>query len=144
MTSVPLSGQSTAPSNRWFEATAWRYMRLSGVLLVPLAFIHLLIMHILNSVYVIDYQWVIEKRWAFLGWRIYDAFLLWFAGFHGFNGLRYVINDYVSNKGLKTTFMVLLVLFMIFVLIVGSIALIGSPLRPVQLEGEALLHLFRL
>jgi len=144
MTTVPLSGQSTAPKSRRFESTAWRYMRLSGVLLIPLAFIHLGIMHIINSVYVIDYHWVIEKRWAFLGWRIYDAFLLWFAGFHGFNGLRYVINDYVTNRGLKTALMVVLVLLMIFVLIVGSIALIGAPVRPVQLEGEALLHFFRL
>src|SRR5512139_1516288 len=80
-----------------FETTAWRYMRWSGVLLIPLAFIHLLIMHIINSVYVIDYHWVIEKRWAMLGWRIYDAFFLWFAGLHGFNGLRVVLNDYIHN-----------------------------------------------
>ena len=125
-----LSGQSAPPRGSFFETAAWLFMRWSGILLIPLAFIHLGIMHIINSVYDIDYQWVIEWRWAFLGWRIYDAFLLWFAGLHGFNGLRYVVNDYVHHTGIKRSLQIIGVLVMLFVLIVGSIALIGAPLPP--------------
>ncbi len=142
-----LSGQAAPPKGNRFESAAWRYMRGSGILLIPLAFIHLGIMHLINSVYSIDYHWVIEKRWAFLGWRIYDAFLLWFAGLHGFNGLRYVINDYVHHAALKRALQVAGVIVMIFVLVVGSVALIGAPLQPLEEiersgEGARLLALF--
>ncbi len=131
----------TAPQTNRFETFVWRYTRWSGVLLIPLVFGHLAIMHIINSVYAIDYQWVIAERWARLGWRIYDAFLLWLAGLHGFNGLRVVINDYAHSPALNRMLKVILVLLMIFILVLGSIALIGAPLRPLQFEGaSALLH----
>jgi succinate dehydrogenase / fumarate reductase membrane anchor subunit len=110
-----------------FETLAWRYTRLSGVLIIPLAFGHLAIVHLINSVAVIDYQWVVETRWAFLGWRLYDAFFLWFAGLHGFNGLRMVIGDYVHQPGLKRALTVGAALLLIALLALGSIALIGTP-----------------
>lgn len=126
------TGVKSLPSeqNR-FETTAWKLMRLSGVLIIPLAFIHLGIMHVINSVYTIDYQWVIEKRWAMLGWRIYDAFFLWFAGLHGFNGLRMVVKDYVHNETAFRAIGVGMVILMIVIFALGTIALIGAPLQPV-------------
>jgi succinate dehydrogenase / fumarate reductase membrane anchor subunit len=140
-----LSGQSAPPRGSFFESLAWRYMRWSGVLLIPLAFVHLGIMHIINSVYDIDYHWVIERRWAFLGWRIYDAFLLWFAGLHGYNGLRYVINDYVQHSGVKRGLQIAGIVVLIFVLAVGTIALIGAPLQSdPAIPRESLRMWFRL
>jgi succinate dehydrogenase / fumarate reductase membrane anchor subunit len=121
---------SAAPKVNTFETTAWRYMRWSGVLIVPLAFIHLAIMHIINSVYEIDYHWVVELRWAHLGWRIYDAFLLWFAGLHGFNGLRVVINDYVHQPALNRALKIAALVVLVFVFFVGTVALIGTPFQP--------------
>lgn len=114
-----------------FESLAWRYMRLSGILLVPLVFGHLAIMHVINSVYVIDYEWVIEARWAYLGWRIYDAVMLWLAGAHGALGLRNVIKDYVRNPRVSFALSLGVALLMAFLLILGSIALIGAPFEPV-------------
>lgn len=114
-----------------FESIAWRYMRLSGILLIPLVFGHLAIMHVINSVYVIDYEWVIEARWAYLGWRIYDAAMLWLAGFHGALGLRHVIKDYVHNPRWSFALSAAVAAFMVFLLILGSIALIGAPFEPV-------------
>ncbi|HEC22516.1 MAG TPA: succinate dehydrogenase [Chloroflexi bacterium] len=116
------------PSYNRFETLAWRYMRLSGVLIIPLVFGHLAIVHLINSVATIDYQWVVETRWAYLGWRLYDAFLLWFAGLHGFNGLRTVINDYVHNRTANRVLNYGAALFLILVLALGSIALIGTPI----------------
>jgi succinate dehydrogenase / fumarate reductase membrane anchor subunit len=113
-----------------FETLAWQFMRWSGVLIIPLVFIHLGIMHLINSVYSIDYHWVIEKRWAMLGWRIYDAFLLWFVGFHAFNGLRHIINDYLHHAGLNRLVKIIAIILMIAILALGSIALIGAPLQP--------------
>lgn len=135
--------QSEKPHINSFETNAWRYMRWSGVLLLPLAYIHLMFMHILNSVYVINYQWVIEQRWAFLGWRIYDAFLLWFAGLHGFNGLRVVINDYVHNPTWNRVLKWALIGLLAFIFFLGTVALIGAPMTPdPSVPREALAILF--
>jgi succinate dehydrogenase / fumarate reductase, membrane anchor subunit len=125
-----------------FETFMYRYMRWSGVLLIPLAFGHLLIVHIINSVYVIDYEWVINTRWSFVWWRLYDAFLLWFAGLHGFNGLRVVINDYVHNP--STNRMLKMVLFGLLILIfaLGTATLLLAPHEPVPLPESALVVLF--
>lgn len=113
-----------------FESVAWRYMRWSGLALLPLAFGHLLIMHVLNSVYVIDYQWVIETRWAYVGWRVYDAALLWLAGIHGALGMRHVIKDYVHNPRASLALSLGVALLMVFLLVLGSVALIGAPFEP--------------
>ena len=105
----------------------WRFMRWSGVLLIPLAFIHLAIVHLITSVAEINYQWVIETRWSLLGWRLYDAFLLWFAGLHGYRGALYVVNDYVHNPRLNRALTIILAVLLIAILALGSIALIGAP-----------------
>src|SRR5688572_5716328 len=126
-TSRQLGYQPKAPRGSAFETRAWQFMRWSGVLLLPLAFIHLAYMHIINSVYEINYHWVIEERWANWSWRVYDAFLLWFAGLHGFNGLRYVLNDYVMNRTLRRVLIILSIIVLAIVFTMGSVALIGSP-----------------
>lgn len=135
-----LGRQAAAPRGNRFETAAWRYMRWSGVLLIPLVFGHLAIMHIINSVYTIDYDWVITKRMANWGWRAYDVFMLWFAGLHGYNGLRYVINDYVLNPGLRRALYIFFTLLLIVLFIMGSVALFLAPFEPVQLEEGARLN----
>lgn len=125
-----MTSSSLPSSANRFETAAWRFMRLSGVLIIPLVFGHLAIMHIINSVFTIDYHWVIEKRWALLGWRFYDAFLLWFVGLHAFNGLRNVVRDYVHHRAIYRGLIIVMVIVMIMVIALGSIALIGAPLRP--------------
>ncbi len=130
-----------APQGSRFEVLAWKYMRWSGVLLIPLAFGHLAIMHVINSVYVIDYQWVIEKRWALLGWRLYDAFLLWFAGLHGFNGLRTVINDYIHHPPLNRALKVALIGLLIALFALGTAALLLAPQEPVEGGAQAFLRM---
>lgn len=140
-TSIPYT-QTSAPRINTFEQTAWRYMRWSGVLLIPLAFGHLAIMHVINSVYEIDYHWVINTRWQFLPWRLYDAFLLWFAGLHGFNGLRIVVNDYVHNPGANRAWKIALIGLLILVFALGTAALVLAPNEPaIPQEGARLLNL---
>jgi len=112
-----------------FETLAWQYMRWSGVLLVPLVLGHLAIMHIINSVYLIDIDFV-AARWSLLGWRIYDAGLLWFAGLHGLNGLRYVIDDYFPNPDLRRGLKVVALIVFAFIFVLGSVALIGGVRQP--------------
>ena len=98
MTGRRPGGGHRRPGSRGFEAYAWLFMRLSGVALLGLAVFHLLWMHFVIGVDNIDFQ-AVAGRWANPLWRIYDLALLVFALTHGVNGLRTVLEDYVSSPG---------------------------------------------
>ena len=72
-------------------------MRVSGVILLILALGHWFIMHVFNSVHVIDYDFVVQRyvRWF---WRSYDLTMLWLAMIHGLNGLRTLADDYLKGS----------------------------------------------
>jgi succinate dehydrogenase / fumarate reductase, membrane anchor subunit len=74
----------------------WVFMRISGLLLVPLTFGHLWANNIAINAGEIDFAYV-AGRLAQPGVRIYDTFLLLFAMLHGVNGLRYSLEDYVKR-----------------------------------------------
>jgi succinate dehydrogenase / fumarate reductase membrane anchor subunit len=113
----------TPPKN--FETTAWKWMRYSGVLLIPLVWIHVLIQDILVGVHAIDFDYVV-LRWSMIGWQVYDILLLAFAFAHGMNGLRQVANDFIQNKNTqKTVSWVIFVLWLV-VSLIGAIAIIAS------------------
>ena len=108
-----------------FEATAWRWMRYSGLLLIPLAWIHVLIQDVLVGVHQIDLNYVAE-RWAFVGWRVYDFALLTFAFAHGVNGLRQVLRDFIKSESSMRTVSWGLLAFWLVISAIGAIAIIGG------------------
>jgi succinate dehydrogenase / fumarate reductase membrane anchor subunit len=83
-----------------FELTAWYFMRISGLVLVFLAVGHLFIMHIANNVENINYAFV-AGRWSnpTTGWiwRLWDLAMIGLAMFHGFNGLRQILDEQVHG-----------------------------------------------
>ncbi len=121
---------NTARSNRVapmrnFATVAWVFMRYSGILLIPLAFGHIILQDVVVGVHKIDINYV-ELRWSLLAWRIYDIALLALAFAHGMNGLRQVLMDYIQKQ--KTVQLVSWVLFLFWALltIIGAIAIIGG------------------
>ena len=112
-----------------YEVIAWKWMRYTGILLIPLAWIHMIIQDVLVGVHRIDLNYV-QMRWAFWGWRVYDFFLLAFAFAHGVNGLRQVLLDYVhSDRGRAIVSWGLLV-FWLLISLIGAIAIIGGVRIP--------------
>lgn len=103
-------------------------MRYSGLLLIPLAWGHVLIQDVLIGVDNIDLAYV-SMRWAYLGWRIYDLFLLVFALAHGINGLRQVVLDFVSKKNIRLLNQAAFVYWLVMALL-GIAALIGGVRQP--------------
>ena len=93
MTTSLTSYSSPKPSGG-VELWSWLFMRLSGLLLLGLALGHLVIMHLINNVDAIDYTFV-AGRYAGWFWRGYDLLMLVLAMFHGLNGVRILIDDYV-------------------------------------------------
>ena len=123
------AGVRRVPRPRSFEALAWVFMRYSGILLIPLVWIHVLIQDVLVGVHAIDLDYV-AMRWATLGWRIYDIALLGFTFAHGMNGLRNVLNDYVRGPGLRRAFDVALLLGWLVISAIGAVAIIGGVRMP--------------
>jgi len=108
-----------------FEGLAWKWMRYSGILLIPLVWVHVLIQDVLVGVHRIDLDYV-AMRWALWGWRVYDFLLLAFAFAHGVNGLRQVLNDYISSQKTQRRVGWALLLFWAVISLIGAAAIIGG------------------
>lgn len=79
-----------------FETWSWYFMRVSGLILIFLSLLHFSITHIINDVVETDAEFV-ANRWDNPLWRLFDWTLLTLALFHGLNGVRWIIDDYVRS-----------------------------------------------
>lgn len=127
----------------------WSYMRISGLIIVPLVFGHLAMMHLIQGVFdlTVASQSVVGtpftnvtgtavefvgNRWGLLVagvfiWRLYDMLLLGLVTLHGFNGLRYVLTDYTTqNPLLKRASIYFAVIGATVLLITGGAALVAG------------------
>jgi len=137
------------PQGSRLERFWWSYMRVSGLLIVPLVFGHLAMMHIIQGVFDItaaDFSVVgtttanasgtavefVANRWNYLigpvaVWRVYDLVLLALVVIHGFNGLRLVLTDYTAfSPTLRRGMMYMCVIGAVVLLVLGIGALIGT------------------
>ena len=112
------------------ELFAWRWMRISALLLIPLVWVHVLIQDILVGVHAMDLTYV-QFRWANILWRIFDGLLLGFAFAHGVNGLRQVLFDFVYSERGRRTLTILLFLLWLVITLVGLIALVAGVNTPI-------------
>ncbi len=118
---------------RNYDHVAWKWMRYSAILLIPLVGVHIVLQDVIVGVHSMDIGYVAE-RWANIFWRVYDALLLGFAMAHGINGLRQVTLDFV--KGARGRNVVNWGLFFLWlaVFLIGAIALVGG-VQPVASAG---------
>ncbi len=110
---------------RNYETIAWAFMRYSGVLLIPLVWIHVILQDVLVGVHAIDLDYV-ALRWATLGWRVYDILLLAFAFAHGMNGLRTVLRDYIHKPTSRRAADWLILIAWLIITAIGAAAIIGG------------------
>lgn len=130
------------------ETALWSFMRLSGLLILPLAFGHLAMMHVLQGVFDITGGGIgivgtdavnesgkaiefVGQRWDMLVagvavWRVYDGLLLALVVLHGFNGLRGVVNDYAHSPLVNRALNYALVFGAAALIIVGIAALLSG------------------
>ena len=108
-----------------YEGILWKWMRYSAILLVPLAWGHVLIQDVLVGGHGISLDYV-ALRWSMVGWRIYDFLLLAFAFAHGVNGLRQVLFDYVQSAKSRRYVALGLFAFWLLISLVGAVAIIGG------------------
>lgn len=115
--------EAEARARGGFELYAWFFMRISGLLLVFLVLIHVAIMHILNDVAEIDYDFV-AARWMSPFWRTYDLLLLFLALFHGANGMRVIVDDYARSPGWRVFFLTTLYAVTFVLLVMGTFVVV--------------------
>lgn len=105
------------------ELYAWVFMRVSGVVLLFMALGHLVIMHLVNNVDIINYRFV-AARYATPFWRTYDLVMLWLALIHGLNGARLSIDDYISRRGRRVAALACLWVIGFIFLALGSLVIL--------------------
>jgi succinate dehydrogenase / fumarate reductase membrane anchor subunit len=113
-----------------YESTAWKWMRYSAFLLIPLVWGHMILQDVIVGVHAMDLDYV-AFRWASTVWRVYDALLLGFALAHGVNGLRQVAYDYIHGVKMRNILNWGLFIFWLAIFLVGFIALLAfQPTMP--------------
>ncbi len=161
---VPSSNTSKKGKASAFDRFMWVFMRVSGVIIIPLVFGHLGMIHVIQGVFDITAKGMVpvgttlgpnvtgtavefvSLRWntMFAGifiWRIYDVCLLVLAVIHGFNGLRYVINDYVHNVIINRGMQLAILGTAVGLIVVGSLAFISTvPVSTAQLAAGLPVH----
>jgi len=105
------------------ELYAWLFMRVSGVVLLVMALLHLAIMHIINNIEVINYQFV-ARRYLTPFWRTYDLVMLWLALLHGLNGTRTLVDDYIGPRGWRVVSLASLYVLAFIFLALGSLVIL--------------------
>ena len=111
-----------------YEIVAWKWMRYSAILLIPLVWVHVWIQDILVGPQHITLDYV-EKRWSMVGWQIYDILLLSFAFAHGMNGLRQIIVDHIHSRRARMMFGWLIFLAWVVITFIGGFAIVGAARR---------------
>ena len=103
------------------EKAGWIYMRVSGVLLIVLIFGHLFINLLTgDGMRQIDFAFVAGK-FATPFWQWWDVIMLWLALIHGGNGMRTIVNDYVTNAGIRRVLVWAIWLSAGFLILLGTL-----------------------
>lgn len=80
------------------EKWGWIFMRVSGLVLVVLIFGHLFInLMVGEGIHALDFAFIAGK-FATPFWQWWDVLMLWLALIHGGNGMRTIVNDYVTTE----------------------------------------------
>ena len=116
-------------SPKSYETFSWKWMRLSAFLLIPLVWFHSIIQALITGGQNLSLEYV-QMRWMFLGWRIYDIFLLAFAFSHGISGLRQVLFDFIKSAYWRKVTNWVLLAFWLVIITIGAIAIIGGVRMP--------------
>jgi succinate dehydrogenase cytochrome b556 subunit len=145
---IPGMNQPKKGHQSRFDRFVWTFIRVSGVIIIPLVFGHLAMMHVIQGVFDITSNVVpvgtnlgsnvtatapefVALRWntMFAGvfiWRIYDILLLVLAVIHGMCGLRYVVNDYVHNIVVNRGLNIAILATAVGLIIIGGLAIINT------------------
>lgn len=138
MTTIDAPRTSAARTRRGMnlEKWGWMYMRASGVVLVVLIFGHLFVNLVAGEgVKQIDFAFVAGKLTDPF-WIVWDTLLLWLALIHGANGMRTLVNDYVTKPKVRTALHFALAASTAVLLILGTLVIYTFDPCPAGADPE--------
>ncbi|MFV0320682.1 MAG: succinate dehydrogenase hydrophobic membrane anchor subunit [Microbacterium sp.] len=118
---APRAPHATHRAGPNLEKWGWIYMRISGVLLIILIFGHLFVnLMVGEGIHGVDFAFVAGK-YATPFWQWWDVLMLWLALIHGANGMRTLVNDYVSGPRLRSVLIWALGLSAALLIVLGTL-----------------------
>lgn len=128
-----------------FEYLMWIFTRISGIILIILAIVGISAAFIMGARTQMDVgtlmRWTffpnpnhvissdipdVTLGWATAYWQIMQMLVIFFAGTHGLNGIRMVIEDYIGASWLRIFLRGLLFLIWLFMLILAVYVILAS------------------
>jgi succinate dehydrogenase / fumarate reductase membrane anchor subunit len=121
MTAQTVSAPTRTRRGVNLEKWGWLFMRASGVVLVVLIFGHLFInLMVGEGIHALDFAFIAGK-FATPFWQWWDVIMLWLALIHGANGMRTIVNDYVSHRTVRRVLQWALGLSAAFLIVLGTL-----------------------
>ena len=124
----PVSRGRIRPQGSGRELVFWYLMRITGVALFVLALAHFSILHFIWDPAEQTAEFIANERWNQLFWRGFDWLLLMTVLFHGFLGMRTVINDYVRGARSNSLALAVLYTFGLVLLVIGTQVILTLPM----------------
>ncbi|MBX3093663.1 MAG: succinate dehydrogenase hydrophobic membrane anchor subunit [Cryobacterium sp.] len=119
-----------------WEKWGWIYMRVSGVILVVLIFGHLFTNLMTGEgIKAIDFAFVGGKL-SDPFWQWWDVAMLWLALIHGANGMRTIVNDYVSSRSVNLALKWALLVSTVLLIVLGTLVVFTFDPCPVVAPGS--------
>jgi succinate dehydrogenase / fumarate reductase, membrane anchor subunit len=106
----------------------WYLMRITGVALFVLALAHFSILHFIWDPAEQTAEFIATERWNQLFWRGFDWLLLMTVLFHGFLGMRTVVNDYIHGIRANSLALAVLYTLALLLLIIGTEVILTLPM----------------
>lgn len=136
---APRSPQSSRVRKKGpnLEKWGWVFMRVSGVVLLVLIFGHLFVNLMLGEgISGLDFAFVAGKL-ASPFWQWWDVLMLWLAFIHGTNGMRTIVNDYVTSPKIRRILVVALWAVAAFMILLGTLVVFTfDPCIPNLSDGS--------
>lgn len=123
----PVSRGRVRPRGSRREILAWYTIRVSGLMLFVLALAHFSILHFIWDPGEQTADFIARERWNQLFWRGFDWLLLMSVLFHGFLGVRTVVNDYIHRPQLREFTLLLLYATGVLLFIIGTQVVLTLP-----------------
>jgi len=124
----PYSSGRVRPRGNRRETVTWYLMRITGVALFVLALAHFSIFHFIFDPAEQTAEFITNERWNRLFWRAFDWTLLMLVLFHGFVGMRNVVQDHLRHPARRTVATYLLYGTAAVVGVVGTQVVLTLPM----------------
>ena len=124
----PVSRGRMRPRGSRRELFAWYVMRVTGVALFVLALAHFSILHFIWDPAEQTAEFIATERWNTIFWRGFDWLLLMTVLFHGFLGMRTVVQDYVHGPRKREFLLLLLYTLAVLLFVIGTQVILTLPM----------------